>query len=149
VTTAQAQMDVLAGRTSQDKRDSTENSEISVESLRNSSVEIRTVATLWLSMGAVGLVLLIACANIASLLLVRATTRRREGAIRTSLGASRRQLFAQFLIESLYLAIVGGGMGIAVAEVLVRVFNTFVPASTLPAQTDVRVNIPVLLLSRS
>ncbi len=118
-----------------------------VESLKNDFLDRDVIRALWLLMGAVGFVLLIACANVANLLLARATTRQKEVAVRASLGASRGRLFGQFLAESLVLAAVGCVIGIGLAWALLKVIVLMMPRQTLPSEADVRLSIPVLLFT--
>ena len=118
-----------------------------VEPLKDDFLDRDVIRGLWLLMGAVGFVLLIACANVANLLLARATTRQKEVAVRASLGASPRQLFGQFLAESMALAAVGCLAGIALAWGLLKLVVALLPPFTLPSEADVRLNLPVLLFT--
>ncbi len=102
--------------------------------------------TLWMLMATVGIVLLIACANVANLLLVRAEGRQRELAIRTALGAGRGRIARALLGESVTLAIMGGLIGIALAEAGLRLLVKIAPA-TLPRLEDISLDGPVLLFT--
>jgi putative ABC transport system permease protein len=119
----------------------------SVEPLKSDFLDRDVRAALWLLLGAVGFVLLIACANVANLLMARATTRQKEVAVRASLGASRQRLFSQFLAESIALASMGGVLGIALAWALLKAIMALMPPFTLPTEADVRLNAPVLLFT--
>jgi predicted permease len=106
--------------------------------------------TAWVLLGAVLAVLLIACANVASLLMARAAQREREMAVRSALGASRARLARQRLTETLLLSMAGTAAGLILAEMLLRVFIAIAPAGIpllLKAHLDLRIVVFTVILS--
>jgi putative ABC transport system permease protein len=95
--------------------------------------------TLWLLMGSVCLVLMVACANVANLLLARATARSREMALRAALGAGRRSLVGRLLVESVLLGLAGGVMGLVLAFAGVDALVRLAPPN-LPRLEEIRVD---------
>jgi putative ABC transport system permease protein len=144
---ANADMDTVARHIAADYPKSNKGWGVSVEPLKNDFLNRDTRKGLPLLLGAVGFVLLIACANVANLLLARGAARQREVAVRASVGASRRQIFTQFLIESLALASVGGVLGIGLAWVLMKAIVASMPPYTLLSEADVRMSVPVLVFT--
>jgi len=101
---------------------------------------------LWILLGTTGLVLLIACANVANLLLARAITRQREMAVRTALGAGRARLLRQLITETLLLSVLGGVLGLGLAISLLRIFAALAPAN-FPRLTSIGLDPTVLAFS--
>jgi predicted permease len=100
-------------------------------------------ATLWVLMGTIGLVLLIACANVANLLLVRAESRQQELAIRAALGAGWERIARELLLESMTLGVMGGALGLALAYGALRLLVAKGPA-TLPRLAEIGIDPLVL-----
>ncbi|MBV9300589.1 MAG: ABC transporter permease [Acidobacteriaceae bacterium] len=103
-------------------------------------------SVLWVLMGVVGVVLFIACANVANLLLVRAEGRQQEFAIRAALGAGWSQIARELLLESVALGLVGGALGIGLAYAGLRFLVALGPAN-LPRLDELSMDVPVLLFT--
>jgi putative ABC transport system permease protein len=116
---------------------------VQMESLTNLVVgQFKT--TLFIVLAAVGLLLLIGCGNVANLLLARATTREKEFAIRSALGANRWRLIRQLLVESLILATGGAAVGTLLAWGGLKFLVALMPQNIIPAEAVIRLNLPVL-----
>jgi predicted permease len=139
---ARAEMDVIAARSKQQYP--AENKDVGAVLIRFSEeVSQQARLMLYALSGAAACVLLIACANLANLLLARALERRRELAVRTAMGAGRERMIRQLMTESLVLAALGGAIGVTIAYAAVPLLNRLVPA-TLPLASTPSVDLRVL-----
>ena len=146
---AQAELNIIDRRLSATRQGvPREGWTISVEPLKNDWLDRKLERNLWLLLAAVGFVLLIACANIANLLLARGASRQREIAVRAAMGASRSRVIAQLLTESLTLAIPGGAIGIALGWALIKLVVAIQPGLfEQVSEAVVKLNLPVLLFA--
>jgi putative ABC transport system permease protein len=119
----------------------------SVEPLKDDFLPRDRIQSLWLLLGSVGFVLLITCVNIANLLLAKSASREQEIAVRSSLGASRQQIFVQVITEGLCLALAGGVLGVALAAGLLRGVLLVLPINMLPSEASFSLDIPVLVVA--
>ncbi len=142
---AQAEMDVIAQQLAEQYPKDNAGYSVSVASLGDTQVrDVRPALLVFL--GAVGLVLLIACANVANLLLARAAARRKEFAIRAALGAGRPRLIRQLLTEAVALALVGGMIGVLLAFWIVDLFVAISPGN-IPRLDQVKLDGRVVVFA--
>jgi predicted permease len=144
---ANAEMATIAKRIADEFPDAKKGWGISVEPLQNNFLSPNTINGLKFLLAGVSFVLLIACANVANLLLARGARRQREVALRSSIGASPRHIATQFLAESVVLAGLGGLVGTGLAVALMKLIVAMMPTFTLPSEVDVRLSVPVLLFT--
>jgi putative ABC transport system permease protein len=142
---AQAQMTAIGTRLEQQFPRSNTGKNVAVTPMRDEMVS-NVRLTLYLLLGAVGLVLLIACANMANLLLVKATARTREIAIRAAVGASRASIIRQLITESILLSLAAGGAGLAIAYFGSKALVAMAPGN-IPRLTEAGVDGSVLVFT--
>ena len=138
---AQAQMNSVAARIQQDYPESNKGWGVTLVRLVDDLTSQTLRRSLIVLLGAVAGVLLIACANLANLLLVRTSARQREVAIRAAMGASRGRLVGQFLMESLLLAGAGGLLGVWIAYAFVAALKVWIPPLILPPEVEVHLDL--------
>jgi predicted permease len=146
---AEASLNLLALQLAKQYPDTNEGQSVKIVPAGFLLPELRgaVVSFTWVLMGAVALVLLVTCTNLAGLMLARATDRKREIAIRLAMGANRLRLIRQLLTESVLLAVCGGLIGVLLAYWIIELLLAFKPPIDFPLALDVAVDWRVLLFS--
>jgi putative ABC transport system permease protein len=144
---ATAQMDTIGARIAQDYPDSNKGWGVTIDLFADTVVGAQLRQSLYVLLSAVGMVLLIGCANLANLTLARGTAREREVAIRASIGAGRWRLVRQFLTENVLLSFCGGVLGLALGFALKAGLELLIPPFSLPREADVSIDTRVLLFT--
>jgi predicted permease len=142
---AQAQMTAIGSRLEEKYPDSNADKNVAVRRMRDAMVSDFSLE-LWVMLAAVGVVLLIACANLANMLLAKSVARTREIAIRAALGAGRSRIVRQLITESLLMALVAGGIGVLLAYCGSRALVALAPGD-VPRLSEARIDLPVLVFA--
>ena len=140
---ARTEMNGIATRLGQQFPDSNRGWSVRISTFYDWIVPEGTRNAIQIFMGAVGLVLLIACGNVASLMLARAASREKEISIRTALGASRLRIVTQLLVEAMLVALVAGALGLLVAWGVSRLLTAAGPAVGLPRLDEISIDMRV------
>jgi putative ABC transport system permease protein len=144
---ATTQMDGIGARIAQQFPDSNKGWGVNIEMFADTVVGSQLRQSLYVLLAAVGMVLLIGCANLANLTLARGAGREREVAIRASIGAGRWRLVRQFLTENVLLSVIGGVLGMVVGLALKKGLELAIPPFSLPREADVSIDARVLFFT--
>jgi predicted permease len=141
---AEADLSTVAAGLAQEFPQTNANRGVALDTLHDSIVGGDLRLTSMMFLGVVGFVLLVCCANVASLLLARATSRTRELAVRAALGAGRRRIIRQLMTESLVLSFLGGALGIVLGAAIIEVAPSLIPEGLLPAAVTLSFDLRVV-----
>ena len=144
ISAAQADLSAVADGLAREYPQTNRGRGVRLEPMHDSMIGSDLKVTSMLFLGVVGFVLLICCANVANLLMARASARTRELAVRAALGAGRRRIIRQLLTESLVLSVIGGGLGIAIGAAILRGAPALIPPGLLPATVTLAFDLRVV-----
>lgn len=144
---ARANLDTIGARIAHDYPDSNKGWGVAIDALADVTVGKQLRQSLYVLLAAVGMVLLIGCANLANLMLARGMARDREVAIRAALGAGRGRLVRQFLTESVLLSLGGGALGLALGYATMKALRLALPPFSLPAEANITMDGQVLFFT--
>ena len=144
IETAEADLGTVAATLAREYPQTNKGRGVTIQRMHDSLIGRDLRITSMLFLGVVGFVLLICCANVANLLLARATVRKRELAVRSALGAGRRRIVRQLLTESFVLSFMGGAMGMAIGAAILRMAPSLIPEGLLPATMTLTFDVRIV-----